>query len=118
MKRLTEAQWSAVTDEAYHILIECARNRQTITYSELSRLLRSAYVHHRSPLFTRLLIDIGRRNDLAGEPSLPALVVAKLTGMPGGGFFTGLAEEHYGDSAKLESYWREELEKVFEYWAE
>ena len=63
--------WDAVLDEMRAILIGCAKRRETITYSDLARTVSGVSLHHRAPIFHRLL------NRLDGpdpdEPSLATL---------------------------------------------
>lgn len=98
----------------YAELIALAKARQTITYSELARQLG---IHHRHPAFMQILGEICREEEAEGRGMLCALVVAKATGIPGGGFFAGAAA--WGrDVSEMEQSWREECERVFEAWAD
>jgi hypothetical protein len=122
-KPLSKAQWNTLRVEMRHIMIEVARNRQTITYSELCAQLTTAYLHHRAPSLTQLLIEIGAQEAKAGRPVLPAVVVAKATGMPGGGYFKSepspLAPlpQGEGNSTDPKAMWEADLQRVFEYWS-
>lgn len=115
--KLTAEEWPRVKEEMRAAMIAAARARRTITYGELAAQLETAYVHPHSFLMTRLLIEIGRDEIAAGRGVLPAVVVAKATGMPGGGYFraSALAGAEISD---LETAWREDLEGVFAYWHE
>jgi hypothetical protein len=112
---LLDAKWDDVREEIRNILIDLARQRQTITYSELAALVQSARLHYHSHIFFQLLIDVGRIEADAGRPILPALVVTKQTGMPGGGYFT-LSENV--DSGDLRAEWENDLHEVYVYWGE
>ncbi len=124
-KALSKAQWSALRSEMRQIMIEVARNRQTIAYSELCAQLTTAYLHHRAPALTQLLIEIGAQEAEAGRPVLPAVVVAKASGMPGGGYFkadTGKASpltprNEVEGSNDPKALWEADLQRVFEYWS-
>ena len=85
--KLNDAKWSDLKSEMRQIMIDVAHAGQTISYSELCVSLKTAYLHHRSPMLTQLLIEIGTAEARAGRPPLPAVVVAKQSGMPGGGYF-------------------------------
>jgi hypothetical protein len=124
-KTLSTAQWNALRSEMRQIMIDVARHQQTITYSELCAMLKTAYLHHRAPALTQLLIEIGAQEAKAGRPVLPAVVVAKASGMPGGGYFksdTGKAspltprnaDEGSNDPKAM---WEADLQRVFEYWS-
>lgn len=112
--KLSEAKWSDLRDEAQQVLIELAKARQVVTYSELCLMLKTAYLHYHSPLMTRLLDEIGEMERQAGRPSLPALVVSKQKGIPSTGFFRTESGEEVADP---KAYWAEHLERVFEYWS-
>lgn len=104
-------------------MIEVARHQRTITYSELCAQLTTAYLHHRAPALTQLLIEIGAQEAKAGRPVLPAVVVAKASGMPGGGYFksepsplTPLPHGE-GNTSDPKAIWEADLQRVFEYWS-
>jgi hypothetical protein len=67
------------------ILMEAARMRRTVSYSELAgragRPLTARAIHR------QLLNVLSERCNAAGLPNLTALVVRKSTGLPGGGWF-------------------------------
>jgi hypothetical protein len=115
-KDIVSVDWTAVKDEIRAILIEVAKAGHTITYSELTSMLQTAYVHYHSQVLVQLLTDIGREEHLAGRPVLPALVVTKQTGMPGGGYFRfGPGEAEVNDPAAL---WAEDVKQVYTYWSQ
>jgi hypothetical protein len=113
--KLSEADYKAVKDEMRAAMIACAKRRETITYSDLGLRLETAAIHPHSFLMTRLLNDIGREEIAAGRGILPAVVVRKSDGMPGGGYFGNAAKQHgEGDT---EAWWRDDLEALYDYWA-
>ena len=65
-------------------LIEVAKRKRTILYSEVAPVVKLQA--HDFTLF-RILDDINRHEHEAGRPLLTAVVVRKEDGMPGGGFF-------------------------------
>jgi hypothetical protein len=111
---LTETEWELVREAMRVELIALARQERIVTYSELALLL-PVYVHPGSYAFTRLLSQVCSAEADAGHGPLCALVVSKATGMPGAGFFRGMAERGC-DASDPETYWRAELERVFAYW--
>lgn len=117
MKQSLPAHWPALRAEMRTALIELARLRQKISYSELAARLQTVYLHHRAPAFSALLREIAAEEEAAGRPSLAALVVNKQTGIPGAGFFKGVVM-HGDDTADLEAYWRGEFNRVCDYWSE
>ncbi|MFN8526988.1 MAG: hypothetical protein U0670_00045 [Anaerolineae bacterium] len=112
---ITGDQRTAYLDAMRAILIDCARERRTITYSELASINPVAYLHPHSFTFTHLLRQVCGEEAAKGHGQLCALVVSKITGMPSGGYFRGLAVE--GDSTEdIEARWRADLEQVFKRW--
>ncbi len=108
---------AAAREELRKILIDLARNRQTIAYSELARMIESVHLHHRSPLFYRLLYEVCDEEETRGHGMLCALVVRKDSGVPGGGYYTGMAASGH-DQSDIEASWRAERDQVFEYWSQ
>ena len=91
-------------------LIEVARRRATICYSEL---------RPEAPRTLAVPLDeINTYEHREGRPLLSAVVVRKDgNGMPGEGFFYiawQLGRFLYGDEHR---YWRQELDKVWNFWA-
>lgn len=114
--RVLLARWQEVKGEMRQILIQCARDGHTITYAELARMLQTVHMHYHSHIFFRLLIELGSDEEAEGRPCLPALVVTKHTGMPGGGFFSRLAHEFSENPDALADYWRAQVDEVYDYW--
>ena len=120
--KITDVERSAVLKEMRDVMIEQAKLRQTITYGDLALRL-SVYLAPRSFVFSQLLREIGREEDAAGRGSLPAVVVRKSTGIPGGGYFRGVGGVGgVGEAGRevseeqMEAIWRADLEFVFDYW--
>ncbi len=113
---LTETEWELMVAAMHTELIEIARQKRIVTYSELALLL-PVYVHPGSYVFTRLLSQVCGEAARAGEGRLCALVVSKATGIPGGGYFTGTAERGCGEDDPL-GCWRADVEAVFARWDE
>jgi hypothetical protein len=113
-KKLTETDYAALRDEIRAVMIEAAKARQTITYAELCRELKTAHLHYHSTLLTKLLNEIGKEEVAAGRGVLPAVVVTKQTHIPGGGYFAGMDGI---DADALEALWRDDFDSVCDYWA-
>ena len=111
---LTDVEWGTMVEAMRVELIELAKQGRIVTYGELALML-PIYVHPGSYAFTRLLGDVCSSEEDAGHGLLCALVVSKATGIPGAGFFRGMAERGY-DMPEMEAAWRAEVERVFAYW--
>jgi hypothetical protein len=116
-RKLSQANWADVRAEIRQLLIDVARAKQVITYSELTSMLQTAYLHYHSSMLARLLVEVGAEEVQAGRPVLPALVVTKQSGMPGQGFFKLSAERGY-DISDPEAYWRTAVKHVHDYWSD
>jgi hypothetical protein len=117
MKKFADVQWNDIRAEMRAIMIEVAKSGQTITYSELCALLKTAYLHYHSPLLTQLLIEIGSAEARAGRPVLPAVVVGKQSGMPGAGYFKVDSAGEDSEITDPKARWEADLQRVFEYWS-
>ena len=111
---LSEAEWEVMREAMRVELIELAKQKRIVTYSELALML-PVYIHPGSYNFTRLLSQVCASEEAAGHGLLCALVVSKATGIPGAGFFRGAAERGY-DASSPEEYWQSQLERVFAFW--
>jgi hypothetical protein len=114
--RLEHAEREAVKAELHALLIACARARRIVTYSEVCAELTTVHLHPHSFVFAHLLREVCSEGFELGEGILCALVVSKTTGMPGGGYFRGMADLGF-DASDLEKRWREDVEEVFARWA-
>jgi len=115
-ERLTHTNWDEVKQEIRQILIQVAKAQQVITYSELTAMLQTAYIHYHSSRLVSLLTDIGSEEVEAGRGVLPALVVTKQTGLPGAGFFK-TPNEPGDDDSDPQVIWAAEVKQVYDYWS-
>lgn len=84
---------------AWNILTKCAKNKETVSYSELGKRIA---VHHRA---CRFFLDLIQTHCIDMElPPLTILVVGKYSGIPGNGF-----------TAWEINKFQEGKEKVFQY---
>jgi hypothetical protein len=108
----------AIPPTLYDQLRELARHCETAYYSDIAHLLG---IDTRGPAFGaqvgRLLDAVNRAEHAAGRPLLSAVVIAKQTGMPGNGFFTGARALGVHTGHDDRAYWQEELRRVCEYWS-
>ena len=115
--RVTDMERPAVKAEMAAILIECARQRQTITYGNLCDRLTTVSLDPGTFIFSHLLREVCGEELRKGHDQLCALVVSKATGMPSAGYFAREIADVSGPDM-LEALWRSELEEVFARWAE
>lgn len=106
--------WQDAKAEVRAILIDTARQRQLITYGEITARLTSLQAHPGSYVFTALLREVCADVVREGGGMLCALVVAKANGRPGAGYWRDLLCPQ-GD---LDACWREECEAVWNIWSE
>ncbi|KXK21303.1 MAG: hypothetical protein UZ15_CFX003001491 [Chloroflexi bacterium OLB15] len=114
--KLTTAEKATAKEEMRAALIDAARKRELITYSELCLRIPGVGLYPHSFIFTQLLREVCHEEYAKGHRQLCALVVRKATGMPGGGYFSDTAplKRDFGD---LVAEWRADVEDVFEYWS-
>ncbi|MBE2183169.1 MAG: hypothetical protein IAE89_07070 [Anaerolineae bacterium] len=114
--RFTSAEKAAAKEEMRAALIDIARKREIVTYTELCLRISSVGMHPHSFVFTQMLREVCGEEYAKGHRQLCALVVAKATGIPSGGYFTNTApfKRDFGD---LMEEWRADVEDVFEYWS-
>jgi len=76
-----------IAAEIHAVLVETARKRRTIAYSDLASRLESFEFQPNDPRLYRLLDDISREEVEAGRGMLSVVVVHKDDKLPGTGFF-------------------------------
>ena len=105
--------WNAAKEEARIILIERAKKKSDITYSELAKSLRTHHFEaHDFSLFA-LIGDISEEEDNAGNGMLSALVVTQEEKRPGPGFFV-LAKKLGYDIRDKEAFWTGMVKRLHE----
>jgi len=113
----SETKWRAARHEARRIMIDRARLRGQIAYSELVAQIQAISFDPHDFRFGYLLGEISTAEDAAGRGMLSAVVVHKSDDMqPGPGFFE-LASELGRDTSDVLICWVNELKKVHAYWA-
>ncbi len=106
-------QWDAAKGEAIGILVERAKNRSMIPYSELVAQIESINLQPHDKRFFAFLGEISTAESQAGRGMLSALVVHKSGDMqPGPGFFE-LATELGKDTSDILTCWVEEFKLVY-----
>ncbi len=108
--------WAAAKDEIRHVLIQKAKQRAMIPYSELVGLVEPVTFNAYDPRLFAILGQISIEEHEQGRPLLSVLVVHKTGDMqPGEGFFE-LAESLGRDVRDVLKAWIAELQKVYQYW--
>lgn len=109
--------WAAAKEETRDALIERARRRRTIPYSELVTHIRSIYFQPHDPRLFHLLGEVSAEEEEAGRGMLTVVVVHKSGDMaPGSGFYE-LATALGREIRDKDKFWIEELNRVFAFWA-
>ena len=81
-------EWKRAKEEMRQILIERARARSTISYSELVGRVRAISLDPNSYALTAMLNEISIQEDAAGRGMLTVIVIHKYGDIhPGQGFF-------------------------------
>ena len=111
------AQWDAAKQQAKDILVQVAKRKGRMAYSELVAQITALQLEpHDSRLF-HLLGEISSEEDKAGRGMLTAIVVHKSGDMqPGPGFFE-LAKLLGRSTEDPLACWVTEFNKVHDYWA-
>jgi hypothetical protein len=114
--RVVDEHWISAKREATETLIECARQRRCIPYSDLVLRIQSLNLEAHDPRLFKLLGEISIEEDAAGRGMLSVVVVHKHGDMhPGPGFFD-LAEMLGRDTSDILRCWIRELNYVFGQW--
>lgn len=109
-------EWSDARQEARQAMVRAARQRRTITYTDLVGEIRSLNFEARDPNLNRMLGEISSAEHAAGRALLSVLVVHKSGDMmPGKGFFD-LARRLGRDVSDELQFWSDELKRVFHQW--
>lgn len=99
------------------ILIERAKVRGMIPYSELVENITAIQLDPHSYALAHMLGEISEDEDNGGRGMLTVIVVHKFGDMqPGPGFFE-LAEKLGRDTSDILKCWIDELKKVHAYWS-
>ena len=112
-----QVDWDAGKEEAREVMIERAKVRGMIPYSDLVEKITSVRLEAHDPRLFHLLGEISSDEDAAGRGMLTVVVVHKTGDMqPGPGFFD-LANSLGRDTSNLLQCWVDELRRVYAYWS-
>jgi hypothetical protein len=104
--------WETAKAQAGEALVERARGRGTLTYSELCEAVTVARFRPYSWRLVALLDEICAEEDAEHGIILATLVVRRDSGLPGDGYFAAL--ERLGrDVTDRLALWNEEAERVW-----
>ena len=112
-----QTSWNKAKNEAKQLMIERAKVRETIPYSDLAREIKAVKLAAHDQRLFHLIGEISTEEDGAGRGMLSVVVVHK-TGdrQPGPGFFE-LASLLGRDTSDIMKCWAEELERVYRVWS-
>ncbi len=113
--RLTDVEKADVKEEMLSLMIDLAKHRKVVTYSEFCGLLQTVTLHPHSFIFARLLDEVCGDAYERGYGMLCALIVSKATGMPSAGYFRRRIPLEANDRTP-EQIWQEERDSVFAQW--
>jgi len=109
-------KWNKAKEEMRQILVEIARVRGRIPYSELVSKIQTIRLEPESYGLAAMLGEISSEEDAAGHGMLSVIVVHKYGDMqPGPGFFQ-LAKDLGRDTSDILKCWVDEFNKVHGYW--
>jgi len=113
----SDDEWDQAKEEVRLILVDAAKKRKMIPYSDLVAQLSLPLAAHDKRFFS-LLGEVSGDEHSEGRPLLSVLVVHKSGDMePGPGFFE-LANELGCNTSDPMKFWVTEFKRVFEFWAE
>jgi hypothetical protein len=113
----SESTWEGAKKQAKDSLIDRARVRGMMPYSELIQNIKAIPFEAHDVRLFYLLGEISEEENAAGRGMMSALVVHKTGDMqPGPGFFD-LAKKLGKNTSDIVTFWISELKKVHAYWA-
>jgi molybdopterin synthase catalytic subunit len=110
-------EWDKAKAEAKDLLIQRARLRGMMPYSELTNRVKAIRLEPNSPALANMLKEISEEEDAERRGLLTVLVVHRDGDMqPGPGFFE-LAKQRDRDTTDILKCWVDELKQVHRVWA-
>jgi hypothetical protein len=108
----SRADWNAAKEEARALMVERAKVRGMISYSDRVQQIRTNRVEAQDPRLFHMLDEILSEEDAAGRGMLTVIVVHKLGDMqPGPGFFE-LAKQLGRNTRDIDKCWIDEPHRV------
>ena len=113
----SQRAWDIAKGQAKDAMIERAKVRGMITYSDLTRKITSIRLNPDSFALAELLREISTDENAAGRGMLTVVVVHKIGDMePGNGFYE-LAGQLGKDTMDKTAFWISELHSVHAEWS-
>jgi hypothetical protein len=113
----SRSDWDKAKAEMKQILVERAKVRGMIPYSDLANRIQTIRIEPDSYAMAAMLGETSKEEDSAGRGMLTVIVVHKDGDMqPGPGFFE-LARDLGRDTRDILKCWVDELKKVHGYWS-
>ncbi len=109
--------WDAAKAEVRAVLIEVARKKERVSYSELAAKVRSMNFDPLDTRLVHLLGQIGRDEAKAGRGLLSAVVVDQTGDTRPGQGFVDLAKSLGRDTADEAACWMKECDAVHAHWS-
>ena len=117
MDEFEQQKWDKAKSEAKEALVERAKVRGMIPYSDLVTSINAINLQAHDPRLFQLLGEVSSEEDAAGRGMLTVIVVHRSGDMqPGPGFFE-LAKELGRDTSDILQCWIKELHHVHGYWS-
>lgn len=111
------AAWESAKEQMREVLIETARRRDLISYTDLAEQVSAIRVEAHDYAMNHLLGEISTDDHEHGHGMHSALVVYKDEQRPGPGFYT-LARQLGQTVRDEDEYWLRELHSAWEDWGE
>ena len=111
------ADWEKAKAQARDVLIEVARRKDNITYSELATEITAINIEAHDSRMNHLLGEISSEEDAQGRGMLTAIVVHKSGDLRSGPGFYDLAKSLGKDTSDKDFFWISEVKTVHDYWA-
>jgi hypothetical protein len=108
----SEAEWNAAKTEARNLLVERAKLRGMMPYSELADGMHPMNFDAHDQRLFHLLGEISSEENAAGRGMLSVIVVHKARDMQSGPGFFDLASRLGRDTSDILKCWVQELKKV------
>ena len=117
---MSEAGLLADPQEVRAILVASARGMQSITYSEVLGLLGHHFSRPKMRALCKVLSFVDDEAEERGEPELAVVVERQSDGLPGQGWWVGVAKKHgyagQWEGPKAAKLIRKLQRQAFDYW--
>jgi len=111
--RRSSERWINAKRDLLEMLEQAARERATVTYSDVSVRVFGGTVPARSRYIMDLLAEVDEEVALERDIIIASLVVRADSGIPGAGYFTFIASRFGADVSDPRAAWEVEAERVW-----